>query len=258
MSEGPLQLETNACLLVFDVHEDVAWLRSVIEKERGNFDHLLLGGDYFDAFRRPSGGGATLMCATLLDLRREFGRDLTVLLGNHDISYLEVRPAVLRQRSPGMTAYTASGFSQYKAEHIARLIEARWWDDCRLFGVVNGYLVSHAGVAAAFWPHQPTVAASLAALQAQAVEAMSDLRIFHPLLGVGVPRGGNQPFGGLTWLDFNREFQDDLPLPQIFGHTPSPVGARRRGRSWCLDGGQTCYGLLRRDGSLEIRVSGRG
>ncbi|MCC5841421.1 MAG: hypothetical protein JJT96_15000 [Opitutales bacterium] len=45
---------------------------------------------------------------------------------------------------------------------------------------------------------------------------------------------------------------DELP-PQIVGHT-SRSGPDRKGRSWCLDGEQTCYGIL--DGNeLEVRFA---
>ena len=204
-------------------------------------------------------GGARRRCARLLlELRGELGPRLSVLLGNHEISYLEICPAVLERRIPEETFYTASGFSWGKAELVASRLDAAWWGDCRLFRVVNGFLVSHAGVAADFWPGRPALAESLAALQARADGALRDMGAFDPILGAGVSRGGGQPTGGLTWLDFNGEFRDELPLPQIFGHTPSAAGARRRGRSWCLDGRQTCYGLLRRDGSLQVSRAGRG
>ena len=67
-------------------------------------------------------------------------------------------------------------------------------------------------------------------------------------------------FSGPRWLkagqalDFNFEFSDtEVSLPQVVGHTTSSRGgARSRGRSWCLDGSQTCYGILREDGQLSV------
>lgn len=254
MGRLPLRIECDACLLLFDPHENVAWVRAVLERERGGWDHLLLGGDYFDAFGRPDRGGPAEMCVELQELRRTLGSRLTVLLGNHDISYLEARPFIVRGVPLGATAYTASGFSRPSAEIVLGLLGPDWWREARLFAEVNGHLVSHAGVAAEFWPERPSVAESLAALQEEADRAQEEIGIPHPLLGVGLPRGGMQARGGLTWLDFNEEFEDVLPLPQIFGHTPGFGGARRRGRSWCLDGRQSCYGILRRGGNLEVRT----
>ncbi len=63
---------------------------------------------------------------------------------------------------------------------------------------------------------------------------------YFGLLAAGQARGGDAPVGGITWQDWNLEFKDELPFPQIVGHTQSPEGARQKGRSWCLDGGKTC------------------
>ena len=68
-------------------------------------------------------------------------------------------------------------------------------------------------------------------------------------------RGGEQPCGGITWQDWNDEFRDDLPCPQLVGHTSSSDGARQQGRSWCIDGGQTCYACLSGE-RLELRAHG--
>jgi len=69
-------------------------------------------------------------------------------------------------------------------------------------------------------------------------------------------RGGEkQERGGTTWQDWNLEFSDDeIPLPQIVGHTRSASGARQQGRSWCLDGRQTCYGRLEPE-ALTVRMA---
>ena len=72
------------------------------------------------------------------------------------------------------------------------------------------------------------------------------------LLAAGKTHGGDAPIGGLTWLDWNDEFSDDLPLPQIVGHTADEVGARQKGRSWCVDGNQSCYAVLE-NGGCDVR-----
>jgi hypothetical protein len=54
------------------------------------------------------------------------------------------------------------------------------------------------------------------------------------------------------WLYWVEDFVEapELP-PQIVGHT-SRAGPAQKGRSWCLDGNQTGYGMLGDDG-LEVR-----
>ena len=61
----------------------------------------------------------------------------------------------------------------------------------------------------------------------------------------------------MLWCDWNEEFVDDLPFPQIVGHT-ADAKPRRKGRSWCLDCGQTHYGVLEADGTLVVKRVKKG
>jgi hypothetical protein len=72
------------------------------------------------------------------------------------------------------------------------------------------------------------------------------------ILTAGKSRGGEQEAGGITWLDWEEEFVDEIPYSQIVGHTRGH-GPRNIGRSWCLDGSQTCWGMLDENGFLQIR-----
>jgi len=73
----------------------------------------------------------------------------------------------------------------------------------------------------------------------------------HPLLGAGPVRGGFHDIGGPLWQDFNEEFEDSLPFPQIVGHTRQRKVARK-GRSVCIDVCQTACGVLYPDGNVTI------
>ena len=249
------QLKTEACLLLFDPHLDVAWMRGVLERERGGASHLLLGGDYFDAARPAKVGTAGQMCELLYELAAEWGDRLTVLLGNHDIHYLEAKYWFDQGIAPPSLRYQTAGFDYEAAKSIAQLLPVEFWSGCRLFQVVNGWLVSHAGLAGSFWHPHVAEAAALEALDEHcqiALERVAQCTL--PILQSGRARGGERELGGITWLDFNFEFSDtEVSLPQVVGHTTSSRGgARSRGRSWCLDGSQTCYGILREDGQLSV------
>lgn len=250
------RLYTEACLLIFDPHQDVSWVRRIIDRERHNISHLVLGGDYFDHFHPENVGTVEQTCDLLLELTQEWGERITVLLGNHDIPYLEAKHWLDQGASIPELRYVAGGWDGETAKIIAKRLPWEFWRDCRLFQLVNGYLVSHAGLAGCFWYPELTVPEALDALDAHcriALERVSEYAL--PILQCGGARGGHRPLGGITWLDFNFEFSDDeVPLPQIFGHTTSQRGARCRGRSWCLDGQQTCYGILHSDGRLEISI----
>lgn len=251
-----IEIETESCLLVFDPHENSAWLDRVLEREAGRCSHVVLGGDYFDP-RGDEIDGAKTMARRLLELRDQFGERLTVLLGNHDIPYLWALPWVRRRQTPpsaNAPSFLPGDFSPSRAKRIGKILNDDFWRECRLFQKVNGWLVSHAGVHPAHWPVADSPKTALACLDRRARHALANLRYASdPLLLPGAARGGDAPFGGLTWADWYAEFEDALPYPQIVGHTSRHNIARQRGRSWCLDGARTLYGLLHQNGRIEVR-----
>jgi hypothetical protein len=240
--------------MIFDPHQDVEWVRWVVKRESSRVSHLLLGGDYFDTFKPSQVGTVDQTCDLLLDLAEEWADRITVLLGNHDIHYLEAKHWFDREVAPPWLRYHASGFDYDAAKLIAKRLSAEFWAGCRLFQVVNGCLVSHGGVAGIYWYPQLSEAEALAALDEHckiALERVAECAM--PILRSGQFRGGEQELGGITWLDFEFEFLDEeVPIRQIVGHTTSARGARQKGRSWCLDGTQSCYGILRANGELEV------
>lgn len=243
----------GATLILFDPHEDVRWIRDTLDLEAGNFERLVLGGDYFDAWFAPDFGGHLEMCHLLIELRPRFGDRLTILLGNHDIHYLELR-SVFQDGAPFKGAnYTCSGFSVHKAKAIHDTLPREFWLDARLFTVVGSYLVSHAGIAPRFWQGHD-IPSALTRLEAACTKALSNLNKKSPLLCAGRARKGRHKIGGLTWLDWEKEFQDSLPMPQIVGHSPGRL--RRHGRSWCVDCHQRVYAIVDAEG-LVFKVKGQ-
>lgn len=251
-----VKFETESCLVIPDVHQDIAWVDRVLARE-SNFDRVVFLGDYFDT-RSPLtfGPNVKATCAYLEKLRAELGDRATFLLGNHDIQYLEAKPWCDQRRTPRHLFYKCGpSYSQSTAKRVASDLPAEFWRSTRLFVVVNGWLLSHAGLAPSFWPEAPSLDASLAKLDAECATALTTMKAGpHPLLEAGEVRGGDAPVGGITWQDWNDEFVDELPLPQLVGHTSSSSGARQRGRSWCLDGRQTSYGVLTGSG-LKVRAA---
>jgi hypothetical protein len=233
-------------LLIFDIHQNLPWAEAILTKEDGNFDHLVLGGDYFDTADRKLPNGQQT-AAWLKDIPRRFGDRVTLLMGNHDIPYAEVFRA---NGIPDSVVYPCSGFSIDKAQSAYKILEPNWFHEhCVAYTWAGNYLVSHAG----FHPHWLQLGGLNGMLEA-ADNAFKDLRNYSPLLDAGEIRGGWLPVGGFTWLDWRFEFEDDPALPpQIVGHTGG-AGPNQKGRSWCLDGKQTCYAILDEDGSFEVKA----
>ena len=248
-------LHAQRCLVIPDVHQDLAWVDRILAKEEAASkppDLIVFLGDYFDSRRKPpERASVPSTCAWFNTTLERFGDRAAFLLGNHDIQYLEARAACLARRTPRfLGAKCGAAFTHNTAKRIAKDLAPEFWHAARLFVCVNGWLLSHAGLVAAHWPAAPTPDASLALLDKRCRDALDGLapgRPVHPLLQAGLVRGGDAPVGGITWLDWDDEFEDALPLPQLVGHTADESGARQRGRSWCLDGAQTCYGVLTPD-----------
>lgn len=245
--------EPQRALLIPDVHQNVGWVRRVLAAEAG-CDQVVFLGDYFDSRGEPESSIAAT-CRFLLELRHDWGDRVTFLLGNHDLQYLEAKWFCDRRRPPlGLRYQCGASYSQTTARKVARGLPAAFWAHARLFLPLEGFLLSHAGVAKAHWPGAATVEDSLQGLERTCRQALANLRGEpQPILLPGFCRGGSELVGGITWLDWHLEFDDDAtPLPQIVGHTVDSQGARRRGRSWCLDGHQSTYGVL---AAGELRVA---
>ncbi|MCC5836063.1 MAG: metallophosphoesterase [Opitutales bacterium] len=85
------RLLTDRCLLIFDIHQNIRWLQRILQRELDQVSQVVLGGDYFDPYSAEA-DTAGRTAETLLSLRGQLGDRLTVLLGNHDIQYLEALP----------------------------------------------------------------------------------------------------------------------------------------------------------------------
>lgn len=249
-----MTLQSQRCIIIPDVHQNIAWVERILARETTH-DLVVFLGDYFDSYLPPKlRTSVSGTCAFLDKLRRSSGIGggprVVFLLGNHDIQYLEAKPACDRRRTPRNLHYQCgAAFIHSAAKQIAKDLPPEFWQSARLFVEVNGYLLSHAGVASALWPVRATFAESVATLDLACATALRTMTVkSSPLLRAGEVRGGDQAVGGITWQDWDHEFTDALPCPQVVGHTADLGGARQNGRSWCLDGRQTTYGVLTPEG----------
>lgn len=194
---------------------------------------------------------------TILQLQAAFPKQLCLLWGNHDILYCRLREFVLRA---GEAKVREAAEALDIGEHFisAGIVNRIWpgdlWFRLRMAVQCDGWLLSHAGIHRKFWPQADTPEAALARLCAQFDALIGNLfeNEDHPLLNAGAARGGQEEVGGPLWQDWEQEFADSLPLPQIVGHSAG-AAARQIGRSWCIDGGGTLYATLV-DGKLTVKT----
>lgn len=221
-------LQTERCVIIFDMHQHVGWVRRILKQEEGSYSHLLLGGDYFDT-KSKNASSLLETCEFLLELHESHKGKITFLLGNHDIHYLEGRHRFIRYRNPRNLSYKVTGYTNNRGKKINKLLGADFWSACQLFQYINGYLVSHAGLALEIWNEFSEQQEPLAALDNRCRKSLNNIWIGNDnLLMAGKCRGGDASIGGITWLDWDDEFEDNLPWPQIVGHTSSKSGARQR------------------------------
>lgn len=240
------KLETGKCLIVPDIHQNIGWANSILERELSLVDHIVFLGDYFDS-RRKNVHGVRETAIWLKAMKSALGEKVTFLLGNHDIPYMSSR---FKGYNLKEVRYACSGFTASKAEKIHKEFNYSFWENFEFFKLVNGVLISHAGLSELFW--YPVLAPE------EVLTKLYDRLEFvrrniwggphDALLMGGISRGGENAVGGITWQDWELDFTDGIPYPQIVGHTSKFVRPRKIGRSYCIDCFQTYYGIL--DGNV--------
>jgi hypothetical protein len=231
---------SGRCLIIPDVHQDAAFLASIFEREDpGSYDYVLFLGDFFDARSAPckSAESVESMLRLLRRLRDAYGDDrIRALMGNHDLAYYRnwkfIQETAEFCGAGDMMRYAEEDLSLVTA---GKMIEpededdpdspALWrdsdWEWLAPMVLVNGFLISHAGIHPAYWPDSEAPLRALDRLRDQWSEALEECRCGGnpPLLSAGKARGGLAQVGGWLWCDWEEEFLDGLPFPQIVGHS---------------------------------------
>lgn len=204
-------------LIVPDIHEDFPTLESKIVPLMVQARKVIFLGDWFDTFSKMK--YQLDMCRFIKSVAHN--EDMTVLLGNHDCHYFFSHQWF---QCTGWHAHTKMIVSTQLEESDIRAF--------KIFTQVGKFVISHAGFHPATLQHfHPTV-------EKEALESARDGE-FHKIFGVGKVRGGWEPAGGPTWLDWNQEFVA-LGTPQIVGHTRGEKVRTKECEgvtSYCLDTG---------------------
>jgi hypothetical protein len=252
----PYQIKANKVLWFSDYHQNTRWVSHILELEKGNYDHIIFGGDEFDTHESTDKVSSIKETARFaLDLvNGKFGPS-TCLIGNHLLAYAESWFANSKYSHKHNIINSCSGFTNSKSMEINKIFKWEDYQKYQLFCEFGGYLISHAGFHPSFWNFYKTREENLASLWDESKDAFNSISVKPShLFGCGEARGGKLKAGGPCWLDFLEEFTDNEEIgPQLIGHTSYYNTVRYKNKSYCCDGRQTTYALLDSSGKIEFK-----
>lgn len=200
-------------LIVGDIHAKPEIIHKVERCLRKGFDVVLVG-DYVDDWSAtPMKNKFTTK--KLIELKEEFGKRLTLLIGNHDLS-----------EAFGLEHYQlrCAGFDPEVADQVSSdikwLIKKGWLE---VWTRVGDYMVSHAGFTDK-WFVNMTDGDVNNLLKDAALHRLQKLNMCGPA------RGGNDYFSGPLWADKTELVSQWSPREpkQIVGHTPVETCVRHK------------------------------
>jgi hypothetical protein len=258
----PYQISAERVIIIPDWHQDKNFIVQALEKERGNYDHIITLGDEFDSHKSTKEVvGIKETARFVLELQSGLYGKITQLIGNHNLGYMESWSANQKYSHKRHLFNSCSGFTNSKSIEINKILKWENWRKFQLFCEFGEFLISHAGLHPSFWNFYKTKEENLDSLWDEADDALRSISIKPSrLFGCGQARGGQLSYGGPCWLD-EIEMEEagnhsEIP-PQICGHSSYDL-PRKIGQNYILDCGQTVYALLDKDGNLEIKqVNGK-
>lgn len=234
-------------IIVPDVHGRTFWKEAVPQVEAGT--ECIFLGDYVDPYPHEGidDGEAVENFGEIISFAKKHSGRVTLLLGNHDLSYFG--------REQGMWTVYADRFSAAYADRIWHLLD----DNAGLFSLCTcrtlggkDFLFSHAGMhpdwiklCDLFGDIDKTnvraIVERVEELAGESYWADERTELIEALAMVGGLRGGDYSAGSMVWADCREYYYEEGPFTQIFGHTwmsePYVVGSYI-----CLDC-QQCFFL---------------
>ena len=239
-------MDRSDWIVIPDLHGRRFWRRAV---EGHEDDRIVFLGDYLDPYRweEITPGDSTREFKAVIEFRKAHPDNVVLLLGNHDLGYLD--PSVCECRR-----------DIFGAERNRRILE----DNLDLFDLVHetsvdgrAVLFTHAGIRQD-WVRLNDWLFPEGTFKPERLNTMlhdpakrDDLML--TLSQVSAYRGGYDPVGSPVWADANEFVDTGDFLPgylHVFGHTlhsGGPVPIRSGG--WCMD----CADAFRMDRTGQVR-----
>lgn len=176
-------------ICIGDIHGKIGIVDTMLSSKFDGYHKIFLG-DYVDSFTESTEN--MLKCVkTLLEASER--EDVTVLLGNHELSYLK----------EGMKCSGHRGTTRYGMVHLKDEILSKFKTH---FWLTTDILATHAGASGSLFSNIEELK--------QALDEDN-----KKLYNIGSARGGWSPVGGIFWCDYWDEFEELEGLTQIVGHS---------------------------------------
>ncbi len=195
-------------LLIFDLHHRHKIADAIMASVP--HDSVIFLGDYQDDFSDlPMDARATAMW-----LKSQIKNNKKAIFcgGNHDYSY----------RFNTSDCALCSGFTTKKSIEIDKILTVEDWQHLKPYHYhkEGNFLISHAGFSEkVFSSHLLNNFDALDNAFNMALCSLTEKNSHHAFFAAGRERGGQEPEGGVTWLDFTR-IKPLAQYNQIVGHTP--------------------------------------
>lgn len=231
-------------VLVSDIHHEYKMFKKIWRHESP--DYMVCLGDWFDSKVRFDDEHVVKTAEKLKMFMAESKNNIS-LFGNHDLHYF----------SDNLSTY-CSGYSPHRKKIIREILGNDFENIKNRFQwhiFVDDYLCTHAGLHPAFVPDETKTHEQMDDwLKKEGADATKALfkNKDHWFYRAGYARGGEMPFGGVVWLDYDDEFQPIEGINQIFGHThrrTKQIGINRS--NYCIDTGLHQY-IVICDGKLKF------
>lgn len=243
----------KTCLVIPDIHQHIRWADTILSNHVHEVDQVVFLGDYFDP-KVEQAASVEETAVYLSNLESRLDVPATFLVGNHDLPYL------FDLQQPGgpsgslRNPYSNGAYNPEWSFLLKRELSPQFLAKLKPFTVFNGWILSHAGIHPSYFPEgQPISKSDLSELHSELSQVLAKLPSPKngTLANVGSARGGADPVGGITWLDWHAEFTDIPDWPQIVGHTILQAPGSNNG-NWNLDTKIGNYGILTNEG-LQVR-----
>lgn len=243
-------------IIIPDLHNRVDFVElALLSPVLQPYDNVVFLGDYFDDFYdtlQDTVNSAEWLKQSLHKPNRIH------LWGTHDMWYA----------FPDNKFVIASGNTEYKANIINHILTEKDWNLIRPYYYEQNFLMTHAGIhpyliGQYVTKHDQTFAKYVVdnqlSLSTQEIidlivkpateEALKDVKnnVFNSWFEAGFARWGTQKVGGITWLDWQKEFQPIPDLNQIVGHSKLIIPQQKstyNSKNYCIDTKSDHIGIL--------------